>query len=133
MYEFPGYLKYSEEHMWVEVEDDAVRVGLSDFAQSELGEIVSLHLPDAGEECERSTTVGEIEAFNNPVFEIVAPLSGSIVEVNTDLYDAPRSVNEDPYGDGWLFLIKPSDDSELKTLLASKEYREKVEREGELL
>ncbi len=133
MYEFPEHLKFSEEHLWVEVEENGVRVGLSDFAQAELGEIISLGLPKEGDEVDQATGVGEIEAEGNPAFEIVAPLSGLIKEINEELCDSPAALNDDPFGDGWLFVIDPGDDSEIDALLTSKEYEEKVEREGELI
>lgn len=114
-------LKFSKEHEWVRVEDDVAVVGVSEFAQNQLGEVVYVDLPSVGDECESGATFGEIESVKS-VSELFAPLTGEIVAVNDALGDAPETVNQDPYGDGWMIKIRMGDTSELDALLSAEEY-----------
>jgi glycine cleavage system H protein len=122
----PEDLRYSEEHEWVRVEDGRVRVGITDYAQDALGDVVFVDLPDVGTQVALGASFSEIESTKS-VSDIYAPVSGRIVEVNADLADAPERVNEDPYGDGWLCLIEPDDASQVGRLLDAAAYRALVE------
>ena len=125
MAKYPSDLKYSEEHEWVRVEGDTVTVGISDFAQDQLGEVVFVDLPDVGSEIVGGETFGEVESVKS-VSDLFSPVTGSVVERNDNLSDAPETVNEDPYGDGWLVKVKMSDASELDALMSAAEYEDFV-------
>jgi len=122
---YPSDLKYSEEHEWVRVEGDTVTVGISDFAQDQLGEVVFVDLPDVGSEIVGGETFGEVESVKS-VSDLFSPVTGSVVERNDNLPDAPETVNEDPYGDGWLVKVKMGDASELDALMSAAEYEDFV-------
>ncbi len=131
MAEIRDGLKYSDRHFWIEVEDDStVRVGLTDYGQAQLGEVVGATLPSEGDAIEADTAAGEVEAEESST-EIISPVSGTILEVNGDLEESPTLVNEDPYGDGWLFLLQLSDPEELEDLLSAAEYEEFLQSEEE--
>ncbi|BCU80652.1 glycine cleavage system H protein [Polycladomyces abyssicola] len=122
----PKELRYSEEHEWVKEEgDNKVRVGITDFAQSELGDIVFVELPEVGSEVTAGEPFGSVESVKT-VSELYAPVSGKVVEVNGDLEDAPEKVNESPYGDGWMIVVEMSDPSDLDKLLSAEKYEELV-------
>ncbi|MDN4594044.1 glycine cleavage system protein GcvH [Polycladomyces subterraneus] len=122
----PKELRYSEEHEWVKEEgDNKVRVGITDFAQSELGDIVFVELPEVGTEVTAGEPFGSVESVKT-VSELYAPVSGKVVEVNGDLEDAPEKVNESPYGDGWMIVVEMSDPSDLDKLLSAEKYEELV-------
>lgn len=121
----PEQLKYSEEHEWVLVEGNKVKVGITDFAQSELGDIVFVELPEVGTEVTANEPFGSVESVKT-VSELYAPVSGKVVEINTELEDAPELVNEDPYGKAWMIVIEMSDESELDKLLNAKQYEEMI-------
>lgn len=123
-------LKFSDEHLWVRVEGDQVRVGLSDYLQNKLGEIISVHLPDAGDEIERGEPLGEVES-SNEVHELISPVTGVIVSSNLELEDQPILVNEDPYRAGWLIEVELRDDSEFDDLADPDEYEEMIAGEDE--
>ena len=123
--EFPNNLLYTEEHEWVQVEQDEVLVGITDYAQHELGDVVFVELPDVGAKVEQGGTFGTIEAVKT-VSDLYAPVSGEIVEVNSDLADQPEMVNQSPYADGWMIRIKFTDRSELDHVLDSGSYKEHV-------
>ena len=125
MANFPSDLKYGEEHEWVRVEGDTVTVGISDFAQDQLGEVVFVDLPEVGSEVVVGETFGEIESVKS-VSDLFSPVTGSVVERNDNLSDAPETVNEDPYGDGWLIKVKMNDASELDALMDAAEYEDFV-------
>ena len=125
MAKYPSDLKYSEEHEWVRVEGDTVTVGISDFAQDQLGEVVFVDLPDVGSEIVGGETFGEVESVKS-VSDLFSPVTGSVVERNDNLPDAPETVNEDPYGDGWLVKVKMGDASELDALMSAAEYEDFV-------
>jgi glycine cleavage system H protein len=128
--EAPPGLKYSKEHEWVSTGDTVVTVGITDHAQEQLGEIVSVELPAVGDKISKDDPFGVIESVK-AVSEIFAPVSGTVLEVNEDLPESPEVVNEDPYGDGWLIRIKVSDPADFEDLLDSEEYEELIAQEGE--
>ena len=121
----PKDLKYSEEHEWVQVDEDVAVVGITDYAQRELGDIVFVELPNVGEKITQTEPFGTVEAVK-AVSEIYAPVSGEIVEVNHGLDSTPQLINQDPYGDGWLIKIRMSDHSELNSLLSPQDYGELI-------
>ena len=120
--EFPQDLRYSREHEWVRVEDGRARVGISDYAQDALGDVVYVELPDVGLNVLASASCCEVESTKS-VSEVYAPVSGTIVEVNEGLGDSPEQINQDPYGDGWLFVIELSDAAEVDGLLDAAAYQ----------
>jgi glycine cleavage system H protein len=120
--EFPQDLRYTREHEWVRVEDGRARVGISDYAQDALGDVVYVELPDVGLNVLASASCCEVESTKS-VSEVYAPVSGTIVEVNEGLADSPEQINQDPYGDGWLFVIELSDAAELDGLLDAAAYQ----------
>lgn len=123
---FPDDLKYTREHEWVRDNGDGtVTVGITDFAQSELGDIVFVELEPEGEEFEQDDVFGTVEAVKT-VSELFAPVSGEIIETNESLEDDPEMVNNDPYGSGWMVKIKLSDSSELDDLMSVDDYKEVV-------
>ncbi|MDT0643365.1 glycine cleavage system protein GcvH [Zunongwangia sp. F363] len=121
----PQELKYTKDHEWVKVEGDVATVGVTDFAQGELGDIVYVEVETVDETLDREEVFGTVEAVKT-VSDLFAPLSGEIVEFNTSLEDEPEKVNNDPYGEGWMVKIKFTDASELDDLLSAKEYKEIV-------
>jgi len=118
---YPSELKYHKEHAWTRTEDDIVIVGISHFAQDQLGEVVYVDLPAEGDTVIIDETFGEIESVKS-VSELHAPLSGEIIEVNTALEDSPETVNEDAYGGGWMIKVRPTDAFELDALMSSDDY-----------
>jgi glycine cleavage system H protein len=127
--EFPEGLKYSREHEWVRVEGNTVMVGITDFAQSELGDVVFVELPEVGTEVEGNNTFGVVESVK-AVSDLYAPVTGTVSEVNTQLEDEPDLVNSHPYDDGWIIKIEMKDASELNDLLNIDEYKTFVEEES---
>jgi glycine cleavage system H protein len=123
-FEIPDDLRYLESHEWAREEDDLVRVGISDFAQDELGDVVFVELPDDGDELAREESFGVVESIK-AVSDIYAPLAGTVVETNEDLLDQPELVNDDPYGEGWMIALEP--DESLDHLLSPDEYAEQIE------
>ena len=119
----PKELRYSEEHEWVKVEGEKVRVGITDFAQSELGDIVFVELPEVGDEISADEPFGSVESVKT-VSELYAPISGKVVEVNEDLNDSPEFVNESPYEKAWMIVVEPSDNSEVDKLMTAEQYEE---------
>jgi glycine cleavage system H protein len=126
----PEDLKYSKEHEWVRVSGNIATIGVSDYAQDQLGEIVFVELPDEGEEIEKDDAFGVVESVKS-VNDVYTPLSGRVVEVNDPAVDSPEIVNEDPYGEGWLIKIEISDTSELKDLMSAKDYQAYIKEESE--
>jgi glycine cleavage system H protein len=130
MSEFPGELRYAQTHEWARAEDEGVvAVGISDHAQDALGDVVYVELPDVGQDVEAGEEVAVVESVK-AASDIYAPVSGTIVAVNTLLEDAPETVNQDPYGDGWFFRIGSRDDAELDALLDAETYAEGCESES---
>lgn len=125
---FPDDLKYSRSHEWVRREGKEAVVGLTDYAQEELGDIVYVELPSEGEEVEKETAFGVVESVK-ATEDLYSPVSGKVIEVNTPLDDTPEMVNEDPYGDGWLIRLEMADPAELEDLMSAEQYRAYVEAE----
>jgi glycine cleavage system H protein len=124
----PKEFKYSEEHEWVKVEGNQVRIGITDFAQSELGDIVFVELPEVGDEIEADEPFGSVESVKT-VSELYAPLSGKVVAVNEDLDDSPELVNESPYEKAWMITIELSDESELDKLMTAEQYEAMIKED----
>ncbi|GAA0588903.1 glycine cleavage system protein GcvH [Virgibacillus siamensis] len=124
----PKDLLYSEEHEWVKKEGDKVRIGITDFAQSELGDIVFVELPEAGDKLELDEPFGSVESVKT-VSELYAPISGKVVEINEELEDSPEFVNESPYDKAWMVVVEPSDESELDKLLSPEKYEAIVDED----
>ncbi|MFB9378816.1 glycine cleavage system protein GcvH [Kineococcus gynurae] len=123
MTDVPADLRYSTDHEWVRVEDDGtLRIGITDHAQDALGDVVYVSLPAAGEAVQAGASCGEVESTKS-VSEIVAPVSGTVVEHNPGLETRPDLVNSDAYGEGWMFTLTPDDPSEVDALLDAEGYR----------
>jgi len=114
-------LKYTKEHEWVKQEDGTVRIGITDFAQAELGDIVFVELPEVDDEIKKNEPFGSVESVKT-VSELYAPISGKVVAINEDLSDSPEFVNESPYEKAWMIIVEPSDSSELDELLSADQY-----------
>ncbi|WP_409299355.1 glycine cleavage system protein GcvH [Peribacillus sp. SCS-26] len=121
----PKELRYSEEHEWVKVEGEKVRIGITDFAQSELGDIVFVELPEIGDEIKADEPFGSVESVKT-VSELYAPISGKIVEINEELSDSPEFVNESPYEKAWMVVIEPSNASDVEGLMTAEQYEEMI-------
>lgn len=117
----PKELRYSEEHEWVKVEGEQVRVGITDFAQHELGDIVFVELPEVGDVVTVNEPFGSVESVKT-VSELYAPISGKVVAINEDLSDNPEFVNESPYEKAWMIIVEPADSSELDSLMSAEQY-----------
>ena len=124
--DFPEELRYSTDHEWVRLDGARATVGITDYAQDALGDAVYVEVPDVGTQVAATDKVSEVESTKS-VSDIFAPLTGTVVEVNGELADAPQRVNEDPYGEGWLCVIEVSDPAEYETLLDAAAYRALVE------
>lgn len=118
----PAELKYTKEHEWVRIEGDTVTIGITDFAQGELGDIVYVEIETTGETLDREEVFGSVEAVKT-VSDLFMPVSGEILEFNSGLEANPEAVNSDPYGDGWMIKVKVSDTSELDALLDATAYK----------
>ena len=118
----PAELKYTKDHEWVRIEDDEAVIGITDFAQSELGDIVFVEVETEGESIESEEVFGSVEAVKT-VSDLFMPLSGEVLSFNSELEDAPEVVNSDPYGEGWIIRIKISDASEIVNLLSAEQYK----------
>lgn len=122
--EIPGDLKYTKEHEWLRVEKGLCRVGITDYAQNSLHEVVYADLPQVGRKLAQKESFGTVESVK-AVSEVYSPVSGEVAEVNKKLSDAPELVNQQPYGDGWLILLKPSNlEEDLHSLMSAKNYEE---------
>jgi glycine cleavage system H protein len=122
----PEGLRYSKDHEWARLEDGRVRMGITDYAQDALGDVVYVQLPAVGTEVAAGSSFSEVESTKS-VSDIYAPVGGRVVEVNDELVDAPERLNEDPYGDGWLCVLEPSDPNELDGLMDAEGYRKLVD------
>lgn len=122
---FPSELKYTKDHEWVRIEGDVAIVGVTDFAQSELGDVVYVEVETVGETLAQEEVFGTIEAVKT-VSDLFMPVSGEILELNEELESAPEKVNEDPYGEGWMIKIKLDDASQVDGLLSADAYKELI-------
>lgn len=122
----PENLRYSQDHEWVAVDGDSIRVGITDYAQDALGDVVFVELPEVGSEVTAGGSFGEVESTKS-VSDLYAPMSGEVVAVNTDLADMPERLNEDPYGEGWICVIRVSDPGQLDDLLDAEAYQTLIE------
>ncbi len=118
----PEDLRYSKDHEWARLEGDRVRVGITDYAQDALGDVVFIELPEVGATVKLDESFSEVESTKS-VSDVYAPLAGTIAEVNTDLADAPERINEDPYGEGWICLLEPEDVAAYESLMDAAAYR----------
>ena len=126
----PENLHYSKDHEWVRVEGDTAVIGITDHAQEQLGDVVYVELPKAGESFAANESFGSVESVK-AVSEIFTPLSGAVTDANASLNDEPEKVNQDPYGEGWMIKIKMSDRNEVDSLLAAAEYEDFTKAESE--
>ena len=124
----PDDIKYHREHAWVRVEGKRATIGISDFAQQQLGDIVYVDLPELDTEVDSDSELSEIES-TKATSPVVSPVSGVVVEVNEDLADSPEIINEDPYGNGWLVVLEMSDTTELSDLMSKAEYEKFLKEE----
>lgn len=125
--EFPENLRYSKEHEWVRVEGDTAVIGITDFAQDELGDIVFVELPEAGRALGANDTFGVAESVKT-VSDLYCPVAGEVVEVNSALEDEPELVNNTPYGDGWMIKVKMPDPSQMDGLMSAADYKAMVKK-----
>jgi glycine cleavage system H protein len=126
MFEYPEDLKYTNSHEYIRLEDNVATVGITAFAIDQLGDIVFLDLPEVGTKVEKGQTFGTIESVK-AVEDIYSPVTGTVVEANTALIDAPENITTDPYGASWLLKVNIEDESELNDTLSAQNYREQVE------
>ena len=123
--QIPEHLIYSESHEWLQLESDIATIGITDFAQTELGDIVFAELPEVGEHLERDEAFGTLEAVKT-VADLIAPASGEVLEVNDSLAEEAEQINEDPYGGGWLLKIRIDDAADLEDLLSAQDYADLI-------
>ena len=121
----PENLKYSKDHEWIDVKGDTVTIGITDYAQGELGDVVFVELPGEGDSFDVQDAFGTIEAVK-AVSDLYCPIAGEVTEINAALEDAPETVNKDPYGEGWMIKLKVSDSSQLGDLLDAAAYKELI-------
>lgn len=126
--EFPKDLKYTKEHEWVKVEKNQAIIGITDYAQDSLGEVVYVELPQEGNQVTKSEPFGVVESVK-AVSDLYAPVSGSITEVNDAIIDTPEAINEDPYGDAWMIKVELSNKDEIGELMSADEYVKFIEEE----
>lgn len=126
--EFPEELRYTEEHEWVLVEDDIATIGITDFAQDQLGDVVFVELPEIGDELEAGKTFGVVESVK-AVSDVYSPLTGEVVEVNDELPDEPEMVNNSPYEDGWMVKLRIASKDELDGLMDASDYQDFIEQD----
>jgi glycine cleavage system H protein len=124
--DIPSDLRYSTDHEWARVEEGRVRIGITDYAQDALGDVVFVEVPEVGTKVERGASFSEVESTKS-VSEIYAPVSGTIAEVNAELADSPERLNDDPYGEGWICIIEPTDPAQLAELLDAEGYHALIE------
>ena len=122
----PENLKYTSDHEWVMIQNDRAKVGITDYAQDALGDVVFVDIPEVGKRVTVGETVTEVESTKS-VSDIYAPLEGEIIEINSDLDDSPELLNEDPYGEGWIFILELDEAASTDNLLTASEYRELVD------
>lgn len=120
--DLPQDCRYAESHEWAKSDGDRIKVGISDYAQDQLGDIVFVELPEVGDSLEKGAEFGTVESVK-AVSEIYMPVAGEVVEVNADLEDAPEKVNSSPYAEGWMIAVKPENDGDLDSLMDHEAYR----------
>jgi glycine cleavage system H protein len=130
MAQVPDELKYTSDHEWALEEEELLVIGITDYAQDALGEIVYIELPGEGDEITKGDSFGAVES-TKAVSDLYAPVSGDVVEVNEALLDSPETINEDPYGEGWMIKVRPYDPEEIEDLMDFEEYTAFVEKETE--
>lgn len=123
---FPKELKYTAEHEWIRIEGDIATVGITDYAQDQLGDIVFVELPSEEEKIEKGDSFGVVESTKS-VSDLFSPVSGTVIEVNEPLVDSPDIINEDPYSEGWMIKVKVSDKAELSELMDATAYQKHIE------
>ena len=121
----PAHLKYTKDHEWIKVEGDTATIGITDYAQGELGDIVFVDVDTVDEDLNEGDVFGSVEAVKT-VSDLYLPVAGTVLEVNADLEDQPELLNTDPYGKGWIIKLKIADSADLSTLLSAEEYQEVV-------
>lgn len=122
----PDDLRYTSDHEWARLEDGRIRIGITDFAQDALGDVVFVQVPAVGTEVEAGASFSEVESTKS-VSDVYAPVSGVVVEVNTELADSPERLNSDPYGEGWICVIEPRAGADLAALMDAAAYRQLIE------
>ncbi|HVM08823.1 MAG TPA: glycine cleavage system protein GcvH [Acidimicrobiales bacterium] len=121
----PDDLRYTSDHEWARLENGKIRIGITDYAQDALGDVVFVQLPEPGSKVESGGSFSEVESTKS-VSDIYAPVAGVVVEVNTELADAPQKLNEDPYGEGWICVIEPADAGAYETLMDAAAYQQLI-------
>lgn len=121
----PANLKYTEDHEWVKIDGDVATIGITDFAQQQLGDVVFVEIETEGETLDKGETFGTIEAVKT-VSDLFMPVAGEVTEINPKLEEAPETVNSDPYGEGWMVKVKISDASQVEELLSAEAYQETI-------
>jgi glycine cleavage system H protein len=122
---FPDELKYSKEHEWLRLEGGVATIGISEFAQDELGDIVYVEQPKVGDTVRQNEQFGVVESVKT-VSDLYSPVTGEVVEVNDEVANSPELINKDPYGNGWIIKVKPADEAELDNLLNAADYKEMI-------
>jgi len=125
---YPDDLKYTDSHQWARIEGDIATIGITDYAQDQMGDLVYVELPEVGEEVNAGAPFGQVESVK-AVSDVQSPVSGEITEINEALVDTPETANRAPYGEGWLIKVRMSDKSELDSLLDSAAYQELLAKE----
>lgn len=125
----PDDLKFTSGHEWIRVEENVVTIGITDFAQDQLGDIVFVELPEGGESVEKGDTFGVVESTKS-VSDLFAPISGKVIETNDPLLDSPEVINEDPYGEGWMIKVQMKNPDDIEPLLDAKGYQKYLEEES---
>lgn len=121
----PGELRYTQDHEWARLEDGRIRIGITDYAQDALGDVVFVQVPEPGTAAESGAAFAEVESTKS-VSDVYAPVAGTVVEVNTALADSPQALNEDPYGEGWICVIEPHRASDFDSLMDAESYRQLI-------
>ncbi len=125
-YKVEGGLYYTKDHLWVKIDDGSAVIGISDYGQAQLGDVVFVELPEVGREVEAGEKVASVESIK-AVVDVFSPLSGKITSVNEDLNEDPGLINTDPYGDGWIYELEVSDSTEIEDLMTSEDYEAYLE------
>jgi len=121
----PEGRRYTKDHEWALLDDGRVRIGITDYAQDALGDVVFVQLPEPGTEVQAGSAIGEVESTKS-VSDVYAPVSGRVVEINAELSDAPQRLNEDPYGEGWICVIEPTEPGSVEALMEASAYSELI-------